>query len=144
MRSIRGSFGMPRRPAVGSRLLLCAAVAALAIAVTPSAHAGVLVASAPNCAAQALSQPFARFGDYARYALVPGGTFEKGAPGWSLSRAAAGSGNESFYVHGAGESHSLTISPGGVATSPTVCVGLEHPTMRFFAKSSGLLPVASV
>src|SRR5215211_9457494 len=117
MRSIRGSFGMPRRPAVGSRLLLCAAAAALAIAVTaPSAHAGVLVASAPNCAAQALSQPFARFGDYARYALVPGGTFEKGAPGWSLSRAAAGSANERFYVHGAGESHPLTIPPGGAAT----------------------------
>jgi hypothetical protein len=31
-----------------------------------------------------------------------------------------------------------------VATSPTICAGLDHPTMRFRAKSSGLLPVASV
>jgi hypothetical protein len=110
-------------------------VAALAVAITglaaPSAQAGVLVASAPSCAPQPVSQPFAGLGDYSYYTLMPGGSFDSGAPGWSLSRAEASSG-------------SLTITPGGVATSPTICVGLEHPTMRFRAKSSGLLPVASV
>jgi hypothetical protein len=125
-------------------LVAVALTAGIGGVAAPSANAGLLVASAPSCAEQPLEQPFKRFGDNAHYTLVPGGTFEQGAPGWSLSRANVGSGNESFFVHGAGESRSLTISPGGVATSPTMCVGLEHPTMRFFAKSSGLLPVATV
>jgi hypothetical protein len=123
-------------------------VAALAVAMSglaaPSAHAGLLVASAPSCAAQPLAQTFASFGDNSSYTPLPGGDFEPGSPSWTLSRAQVVSGNESFNVGGTGHSHSLSISPGGVATSPTICVGLEHPTMRFFAKSSGLLPVASV
>jgi hypothetical protein len=123
-------------------------VAALAVVLAgfaaPSANAGLLVASAPSCDPQPLEQAFTSFGDDANYTLLPGGTFEQASPGWGTSRAAVVSGNESFNVHGAGESHSLAISPGGVATSPTICVGLEHPNMRFFAKSSGLLPLASV
>jgi hypothetical protein len=124
------------------------AVAALAVAMAglmaPSAHAGLLVKTAPACQAQALVKPFAAFGDQSNYTMLPGGAFEDGAPGWSLSRASVVSGNESYKVHGAGDSHSLQISAGGVATSPTICAGLDHPTMRFFAKSSGLLPLASV
>jgi hypothetical protein len=111
------------------------AVAGLAIGtaglMAPSANAGVLVASAPNCQPQALVKPFTAYGDQSNYTLLPGGSFDNGAPGWSLSRAAVVSG-------------ALQISPGGVATSPTICAGLDHPTMRFFAKSSGLLPVGTV
>ena len=102
----------------------------------PVANAGLLVKSAPGCE-QELTQPFATFGDSANYAPVPGGSFEDDAHGWSLSRAAVVSGNSPFKVGGAGHSRALQISPGGVATSPTVCVGLEHPTMRFFVRSSG-------
>lgn len=122
--------------------------AALAVAVAgltaPSANAGVLVAAAPSCDAQPLTQAFAQFGDRASYTLMPGGSFELASSPWSVSRSSVGSGNESFYVNGAGDSRSMSISPGGVATSPTICVGLEHPSMRFFAKSSGLLPLATV
>ena len=122
--------------------------AALAVAITglaaPSANAGVLVASAPNCGAQPLSQAFAAFGDATNYTPVPGGDFEAGSAAWTTSRASIVSANESYHVRKSGDSRSLAISPSGVATSPTVCAGLEHPTMRFFAKSSGLLPVASV
>jgi hypothetical protein len=127
------------------RLALTTAVAALGIGVgAPAANASLLVADAPDCTPPAVTQAFAQFNDSSNYMLMPGGTFEDGAPGWSLSRASIGSGSESFHAHGAGDSHSLTISAGGVATSPTVCAGLEHPTMRFFSKSSGLLPLASV
>jgi hypothetical protein len=99
----------------------------------PSASAGLLVKSAPNCANQLLEQPFAVVGDSASYTLVSGGSFEAGAPGWQLSRAQVVAGNNSFRKG----TRSLQISAGGVATSPTVCVGLEHPTMRFYVKSSG-------
>jgi hypothetical protein len=97
----------------------------------PSANAGLLVKSAPSCAPQPLVQPFASLGDNSYYTKLPGGDFNNGAPGWSLSKAAV-------------VSKALQISPGGVATSPTICAGLDHPTMRFFSKSSGLLPVGSV
>jgi hypothetical protein len=34
-------------------------------------------------------------------------------------------------------SHALSIGSGRSVVSPTVCLGLEHPTMRFFAHRSG-------
>jgi hypothetical protein len=119
------------------RLLTVAALAIGALALAaPSASAGLLVQSAPSCK-QKLEQPFAKFGDYAYYTLVRGGSFESGAPGWQLSRSQVVSGSNPYQVQGGGGVRSLQISGGGVATSPTVCVGLEHPTMRFFVKSSG-------
>jgi hypothetical protein len=32
---------------------------------------------------------------------------------------------------------------GGSATSPTICVGLEHPTIRLFARRTSGLPLAA-
>jgi hypothetical protein len=118
------------------------AAAVLAIGATalgaPTASAGLLTESGlPGCENQALEQPFAQFGDSANYTLVDGGSFENGAAGWQLSRAAVVSGSNPFQVNGGGHTKALQISGGGVATSPEVCVGLEHPTMRFFVKSSG-------
>jgi hypothetical protein len=100
---------------------------------TGQASAGLLVTSADNCGAQPLSHPFAPWGDNGNYTPLPG-SFEPGEPGWTLDRAAVIAGNEPFRVHGAGDSRSLRLSPGGVATSRTICVGLEHPTLRFFAR----------
>ena len=120
------------------RLLLAVAGVAIAFAIlTPSASAGVLVKSAGNCATQPLEQPFLRWLDPAQYTLLPGGTFESTLPGWTLSGARVVSGNEPYYVHGKGETKSLSIPSGSKATSAVICVGLGHPTMRFFAKSSG-------
>ena len=103
----------------------------------PSADAGVLVASADNCPEQSSSPVFAPWLDPADYTLVPGGTLEEGTDGWALNGAYVVSGNEPWYVHGDGESRSLKIPAGKSATTGTICVGLEHPTMRFFARSSG-------
>lgn len=114
-----------------------AAAAALALGAAP-ARAGVLVESAPDCN-QRLEQPFAALGDDGEYTLVTGGDFEGGAPGWQLrGGSAVRSGNEPYYVSGGG-SHSLALPGGGGATSPTMCVGLEHPYMRFFAREQGTL-----
>jgi hypothetical protein len=73
-----------------------------------------------------------------RYTLSPGGTFEAGGPGWDVTgNGSVVNGNESFRVHGAGDARSLRIPAGSSAESPAMCVGLGHPTMRFFARRTG-------
>ena len=47
------------------------------------------------------------------------------------------SGNEPYYVHGKDERSSLSLPAGSKATSAAICVGIGHPTMRFFARSTG-------
>jgi hypothetical protein len=94
----------------------------------------VPVAADAACASGPLSSPFAQFGDTASYSLIPGGSFESGAPGWSLTGAAVAAGNESYEV--AGGSHSLAIQPSGTAVSPAFCVSVANPSFRFFARQT--------
>jgi hypothetical protein len=118
---------------------VAAAIAAFGASAAP-ASAGVLVSSARDCSANTLTQPFAGFGDRAWYTGVPGGSFEPGQPGWTLSGGAkVVSGNEPWYVGGKNDSRSLYLPAGGVATSPAMCVGLGEPTLRYFAKAQSLL-----
>jgi hypothetical protein len=124
------------------RTSLIAASAAVVVlaAGAPSASAGVLVASAPDCSPQPTSQPFAQFGDTGQYQLAPGGAFEPSSPSWSLSGGASVvSGNETYKVHAPGDSRSLRLPAGASATSPVMCVGIEHPTVRLFAKNNTAL-----
>ena len=127
-------------------LTTAVATIALLLIAAPGAKAGVLVESAPDCAEESLTNPFLPWLDPMDYQFAPDGGFEGGAEGWSLKNGAAGaSGNESHYVHDAGDSKSLAMPAGSSATSPTICVGLEHPTIRFFAKkTSGLVPTMAV
>ena len=118
--------------------------AAAAFALPSTASAGVLVADAPDCAAQTLSQPFLPWADVASYTLDRGGSFERGAAGWSLNGASVVSGNEPFNVTASSDSSSLAIANGGSATSSTICVGLAHPDIRFFAKGSNLAATLKV
>ena len=109
-----------------------------AILVTaPAAQAGPL-ASAENCAAQELSQPFLPWADPADYMLAPDGGFEEGGSTWSLEDGAAVvAGNESHYVRDPGDSHSLKLPAGSSAKSDALCVGNEHPTIRLFVRNTG-------
>ncbi|HYI07380.1 MAG TPA: hypothetical protein VD858_21010 [Reyranella sp.] len=112
-----------------------------------SASAGLLVASAPDCEAQSLSKTFLPWWDIANYTALSGGDFEGAGDGWTTTGGAAiANGNESYDVGGSDDAHSLALPAGASATSPTICVGLGHPTMRFFAKrqSGGWLSLASV
>jgi hypothetical protein len=124
----------------GSRLAiaLAGALCALAFAAQPS-HAGLLVQSAPaSCASGPTARTFLPWLDLASYTKAPDGGFEGGAKGWDLvGGAATVAGNEPYVVgHDSGDT-SLRIPAGGAATSPVFCVGLEHPTVRFFAKRTG-------
>jgi hypothetical protein len=120
--------------------IVAATVATLALAVgAPAANAGLLVASAPDCKPKPTSKPFAPWGDQADYNLAPGGAFEGGAGSWQMSGASIVDGNEPWKVNRAGDSRSLRLPPGASATSPVICVGLEHPTLRFFARNNRAL-----
>ncbi len=121
------------------------AVAALSASAV-SANAGVLVASAPSCDDQTLSQPFMPWLDVANYTPLSGGNFEGSTRGWSLGNARVAAGNESFKVGGADDASSLRIPAGGSVTSAPICVGLEHPTIRFFSKrhTGGLLGLSTL
>lgn len=112
-----------------------------------SASAGILVPSAPSCDAQPVSTPFVPWKDFESYTPLAGGSFENGTSGWTLTGGAhVAAGNESYKVRSAGDASSLYIPAGGSATSPTICVGLEHPSMRFFAKQNtgGLLGASTM
>src|ERR1700689_2223708 len=102
-------FGLTRRlsVAVSACLVVLAGTASAGVAF-PGAPAPAPVASAPtpvaaaptpaSCVTGATSTPFAQFGDSADYSPVPGGSFESGAPGWSLTSSAIAAGNETYGV----------------------------------------------
>jgi hypothetical protein len=126
--------------------VLVAVVSTVVLAAgAPAANAGLLVASAPNCAPQPTTKAFAPWKDYSDYTLAPGGTFEAGQPSWQLSGASIVADNEPWKVAGATHSRSVKLPPGATATSPVMCVGLEHPTLRLFARNNrALLSTLSV
>jgi hypothetical protein len=111
--------------------------AALTLAVVPAAEAA--------CTATPTTKAFAAFGDNADYSLAPAGAFESGATGWSLSGSSVVSGNEPAKVHGSADARSLAIKATGTAVSPSFCVGIQHPSFRFFARrTSGTWGVLNV
>jgi hypothetical protein len=111
------------------------ALSALALVVVPvSAQADLISVNA--CDNSALSQPFTQWADPSSYKLAPGGDFEHGNGGWSLSGGAArASGSESFAVTGTTGSSSLSLPDGSTAVSPQTCVNAAYPTLRLFARS---------
>src|SRR5919108_5199831 len=126
-------------------LLAATATIAAVMAIAAPASAGILTASESNCGDETLSRPFAPFGDTASYKKVAGGSFEGSMTGWTLKGAKVVSGNEPWKVGGATHTKSLTLPAGSTAISPSVCVGLAEPTLRFFAKkNSGLLTTLAV
>lgn len=121
------------------KIFIALATTAVAAVAAPAANAGLLVSSAESCASQQYSHPFSAWGDNATYTPAPGGAFEPGQKAWTLTGGAKiVSGNERYNVRSASDSRSLQIPAGGVATSPSMCVGLAEPTIRWFQKS-GLL-----
>jgi hypothetical protein len=114
---------------VSKRILLTlAAAAAVAVVAAPAGNAAL--------ACSGTVQPFIQFGDQNSYFAFPDNGFESGTTGWKLSGASVVSGNEPWYVNGSGNS-SLTIGPGGSASTPKVCAALNAPHWRLFAHSNG-------
>jgi hypothetical protein len=126
----------------GKRLLrrgLAGLIAALALGAMPAAaSADLLNLGIDGCPAQTIEHPFTRWLDGGNYVLVPGGTMEGSLSAWKLAGGAkVVSGNESFYVHGAGEKLALSLPSGSSATTPPMCVGVLDPTLRYMAANDG-------
>jgi hypothetical protein len=127
---------------------LLAAIAAVAMtgALAAPASAGILTASATDCGDETLSKAFAAFGDSASYKQVQGGSFEGSMAGYTLiGGAKIVSGNEPWKVGGSSHAKSLSLPAGSSVITPTACVGIHEPTVRFFAKKNrGLLSTLAV
>lgn len=121
--------------------LLVSALTALAVAAaaaTPAAEGGLIGTGQASGCDTAASHPFEAWGDHANYLLMPGGSFERGQPAWSLSRGAyVGAGNEPFYTENDRGSRSLYLPPGSSATSPTGCFEFGDWHARFFVRGTG-------
>ena len=128
----------PRHSRVRSResakrfATLVAALATVAASLVLAGTGATATTPAASCPGT-IEYPFSGFGDANAYVLTPGGSFE-GSNGWTLTGGAAVvAGSESFGVHAASDSKSLSIPAGGSATSPATCVTKLDPTIRFFA-----------
>jgi len=100
------------------------------------------------CNSNAVSQPFAPWGDSSSYELAPGGDFESSdftmSP-WTLSGGAQlVPGSESYAATGTLGASSLSLPAGASAESPSTCVNAAYPTVRFFVAGSGTLSVSVV
>jgi hypothetical protein len=122
-----------------------AVVSVLGIATLSGAPARAALISTNACDNASLTQPFSHWGDTNEYKLVPGGSFEDGAAGWTFTGGAATvSRSEPFGATGAVGSSSLDLPAGASATSPFTCVNAAYPTFRFFGHNAGLLSTVAV
>jgi hypothetical protein len=129
------------------RILFAAAVAAVALlAPAGTANAGILSQSAGPCPSYPMSQVFSKWLDPMRYTLAPGGSFESSAGLTFTGGAKIVAGNETSYVNKKTDKNSVLIPRGGTVTTGPICVGLDKPTVRFFARRPkfALLPLLTV
>ena len=122
------------------RLIAVASLVFFAFAGTASAkEADTTSESRATCLAPLIEQPFLSFDDERDYVLAPGGSFEDSSlAGWSLEGGAGVvAGNEPFNLRGLSDDNSLVLPAGASATSPTMCVDLNWPTLRFVANQTG-------
>jgi hypothetical protein len=98
-----------------------------------------------SCTAGPLSQPFTPWGDSSSYELAPGGDFESSdyaSSPWTLTGGARlATGSEPYAATGTLGSTSLALPAGSSAQSPTACVGVAYPTVRFFVGGTGTVAV---
>jgi hypothetical protein len=121
-----------------------AAGAVVAMTAFPAASSAALIDTGA-CDNSTLTQPFKPWLDSAQYKLVPGGSFENGAAGWTLTGGAAVvGGSEPFGVTGSVGTGSLHLPAGASAESPATCVNAAYPTFRLFGRTSGLLSTVLV
>ncbi len=106
-----------------------------------SATSSPSTAALNSCNLSALSQPFARWLDYAEYELAPGGDFESST--WTLTGGAKRvAGSEPYAVTGTLGSFSLSLPAGSSAQSPPTCVDATDPAIRFFIAGVGSVSVS--
>jgi hypothetical protein len=112
-------------------------VTSVALLVPFVGAAGAQADEASRCTGRVIEQPFSQFGDLADYFLAPDGDLSAGGADWTLDGAEVVADNEPYWVHGGDTPAAVHLDSGASATSPAICVGLDDPTMRFFARGLG-------
>jgi hypothetical protein len=117
------------------RITISVALASLALGI---GAVPTLAYGAPlPCGARTQSPVFSPWGDTASYFQVSNGGFENGSTDWALAGGAqVVSGNETYMVGGAGDSHSLRLSPNSSAESRTFCVAAGEEIIRMFVANT--------
>lgn len=83
------------------------------------------------------SQAFSDWGDKSNYMLMPGGSFEVGAPAWTLSGGARiVYGNDPYYLNSPSDKRSLYLPDGASATTPTMCFAAGDWHLRLMSAGS--------
>lgn len=85
----------------------------------------------PVCDRSGIGQRFLDWGDLGYYVPVAGGSFESGAEGWEIGKGASLTRNGNPYGT---EGYAIALGSGGSVTSPSMCVHLDYPVARMFAK----------
>jgi len=131
---------MTKRKALSLRVAAVAAVAVVAAigAGTASAHGNNSPGKyTQGCPTFPTVEPFVPWADSGDYFLGPAADFEGSLTGWTVKGGAKiVSGNESYYVNAATDSHSLSLPKGSSATTPSICVTLDTPDIRLFVKNT--------
>lgn len=129
---------MRHRVGIGFRRGLVLAL--LATAFGSMAGMSVSAASAATCPPPPTTVlPFVPWSDSHDYVLTTGGSFEPGAPAWSLAGGASlVSDNAPNGLDPATDSHALYLPGGASATSACVTAPQIIGVVRFFAKSVGI------
>jgi hypothetical protein len=73
--------------------------------------------------------------DAAWYEAAPDSGLEAGGAGWALAGGAAVTDGNNPYLAG---TRSLSLPAGATATTPTMCVDVAHPTIRFFGRGGSV------
>jgi hypothetical protein len=109
-----------------------------AVAATALLALAAFAGTAQACSSSGAAQVFKPWGDQRSYVLAPDGGFEAGGAGWTLSGGAGVvAGNESYNLGGAAGSRSLALPAGSSAGSPPICMAIDTPVFRLFARNSG-------
>ncbi len=121
-------------PASASAGLLSSLLKPKVTSSTTAAAGTEAAATNGACVALPTTKAFQKVdGDSADYSLAPGGNFESGTAGWTLSGSAAiAAGNDSLGITSG--SKSLRMPIGATATSPAFCIDETNPHFRFAYK----------
>lgn len=108
-------------------------VATLGLVASQASAATLSSCSSSNVGTTVFASPW---GDTSYYMPVAGGSFESNSlQKWTLNKESVVAGNEPWYVNSAKDTQSLSLTSGGSAVSPGVCVNSARPWWRFFATS---------
>lgn len=101
---------------------------------SPSKAASGSSASAGSACSS--SAAFAQFGDDSMYSLLSNGTLETGRPARRAGRPTTVAGNETFFLHAAGDTHSLQLRAGDSVAFHATCLPRLNPVFRLVARSA--------